>query len=247
MPLYPAGSRVFVPAAALPRPDSRPYALVRKTVQRVERRSIVVSEPDGTETAIGSARVHPDHLGLLIVRVGDLHTESTLLDPLASSVLQFFRLLLPDDQVRRLDVRAPDELFRFWGDNHGAYSHIVLVGHAGPHGMKFLGSHLSGRDFAQRVETVEGPGARAKHYVSLACESGRAVFGKEFSKSRACSRLVAPYQTVHGATASHFAQSYFASLLLEGRTPMTAFKHAAMAVRGETHFRLWINGSIVAG
>jgi len=44
-----------------------------------------------------------------------LQTELTLLDPLPASVLQFFRLLLPADQVLRLNVRTPEELFGFWG------------------------------------------------------------------------------------------------------------------------------------
>lgn len=247
MPLFPVGTRVFVPASALPEPASRPFALVEKSVTRVEGRSVVVSDPGGTETKIGSSRVHPANLGLLIVRIGDLQTELTLLDPLASSVLQFFRLLLPDDQVLRLEVRTPDELVDFWGRHHAGYSHVVVVGHAGPTGMKFLGSVIAGRSFAQRLEQSEGAQTRPKEYISLACGSGRAIFAKELSQSRICSRLLAPYSSLHGAAGSHFAQTYFASRLLEGHTAKTAFNHAAEAVRGETHFRLWINGKIVAG
>jgi len=113
--------------------------------------------------------------------------------------------------------------------------------------MKFLGSEMSGEDFATELERAERGAARTKQYISLACESGRAVFAKPISESPCCSQLLAAYQTVHGATASHFAQTYFASLLLEGHTAKTAYRHAASAVRGETHFRLWVNGRIVAG
>ena len=248
MPLFAAGTTVFVPDSALPVASApRPFALVKRTVERIEDRSIVVRESDGTETKIGSSRVHSANLGLLIVRIGNLEGEMTLLNPLAASVLQFFRLLLDDDQIARIDVRTPDELYTWWATNHAAYTHVVLVAHGGDLGLSFLGAGQTGQEFAQRIEQSEAGTGTPKHFVSLACKTGRAAFAKTFSESNVCSRLVAPYQSIHGAAASHFAQTYFSSLLLEGHIPKTAFNHAAAADGSKTHFRLWINGDIEAG
>jgi hypothetical protein len=111
---YPKGTRVYVPTAMLPNTSDYTHALIRVSVERNTARSIVVTPPGGSATKIASSRAHPANLGLLVIRVGDLQSESGVLDPLAHSVLEFFRLLLADDQIELLSLRTLQELKVFW-------------------------------------------------------------------------------------------------------------------------------------
>src|SRR5687767_8985654 len=130
MAKFTEGEFVYVPAACLPDPDSQAYALVRRKVLKQAKRSVTVDIGEGESVSVGSMRVHDRRLGFLVLKVGDFATEDTLLDPLAKSVVQFLRLLLSDSHVRGLSVRTLDELDAFWGSNHNAYSHVVLIGHS---------------------------------------------------------------------------------------------------------------------
>lgn len=201
---------------------------------------------NGQDVKIASARSHDRRLGFLVLKVGDLSTEDTLLNPLARSVLEFLRLLLPDDHVRRLDVRTTDELLAFWRNEHGAYSHVVLIGHADGSTFGFVNGVKSGAELSSLFGSSSGGAVTPKQFMSLACSTGRAGFAKPFSSHPACGQFVGPYADVHGATASHFCQSYFAGQLLQGRTPKTAFNGAADLTKG-SHFRLWRGGKLVAG
>ncbi|MGZ4391280.1 MAG: hypothetical protein ACXVRK_04005 [Gaiellaceae bacterium] len=200
-----------------------------------------------SSVAIASSRVHSSDLGLLVIRIGDLQSESGVLDPLAESIWEFFRLLLPDDQIHLLRLRTVREFSEFWTTRHGAYSHIVIVGHGTSDYLPFLDANkgkLSGEALAAILAC---DGLKPKQVLSLACATGRATFAKPLSKNGCCTSLVAPYQPVHAAAASHFCQTYFTKLLLEGRTVKTSFDAAAAAVVGQSHFRLWQDGRIKAG
>jgi hypothetical protein len=239
---------VYVPTSLLPAPERFNQALVRLTVDGNRKRSVLVTPPGAKAgVTIASARVHSSDLGLLVIRIGDLKSESGVLDPLAKSIWEFFRLLLPDDQIHLLRLRTVHELHDFWTKHHGAYSHIVIVGHGTSDYLPFLDAEqgkLSGEAF---TSILAGDGVKAKQIVSLACATGRATFAKPLSDSSVCLNLVAPYQPVHAAAASHFCQTYFTRLLLEGRTSKTSFDGAAAAVVGQSHFRLWQDGRIKAG
>ena len=244
MSKFERGDTVYVPASCLPNPN-QPFALVKRKVERLEGRSVVVQQ-NGEDVKIASARTHDRRLGFLVVKVGDLSTEDTLLNPLARSVLEFLRLLLPDDHVRRLDVRTTDELEAFWRSGHGAYSHVVLIGHADGSTFGFVNGVRSGAELSSLFGSSSGRAVKPKQFMSLACSTGRAAFAKPFSSHAACGQFVGPYEDVHGATASHFCQSYFAGALLQGRASKTAFNKAAELTMG-SHFRLWRGGKLVAG
>jgi hypothetical protein len=217
-------------------------------VDRNSKRSVVVTPAHGAMSVkVASSRVHSADLGLLVVRIGDLQSESGVLDPLAESIWEFFRLLLPDDQLELLRLRTVHEFRTFWTQRHGAFSHVVLVGHGASDHLPFIDANngrLSGATFVEALDVAE---VKPKHIVSLACATGRAGFAKGVSESKVCSHFVAPYQPVHAAAASHFCQTYFTKLLLEGRVTKTAFNGAAAAVVGQSHFRLWQDGRIIAG
>ena len=68
------------------------------------------------------------------MKIGDFSSESGVLDPLAASIGEFLRLLLPDDQLHRLELRTLTELESFWRQHHAAYSHVVITGHGSREG-----------------------------------------------------------------------------------------------------------------
>ncbi len=250
MPTYkhPKGSFVYVPTSLLPDGGGSPHALIRLEVERNSRRSVVVTPPGAVKShKVASSRVHSSDLGLLVVRIGDMESESGVLDPLAQSIWEFFRLLLPVDQLELLRLRTVHELRTFWAGHHSAYSHLVLIGHGSSDYLPFIDADQGRLSAKEVVELMRVDGLKSKHIVSLACATGRAGFAKPLSESAICSHFVAPYQPVHAAAASHFCQTYFTKLLLEGRTTKTAFDAAAGAVVGQAHFRLWAAGRLVAG
>ncbi|MDQ3434530.1 MAG: hypothetical protein M3481_07615, partial [Actinomycetota bacterium] len=110
MPKFNVDDEVYVPSSILSNASQLPHALTLKKVLATHGRSITVDDVGGSTVDVGSVMVHDSRIGFLIIRVGDLVTESALLDPLAKSVLQFLRLLVPDDHVRLVNVRTMSEL-----------------------------------------------------------------------------------------------------------------------------------------
>jgi hypothetical protein len=216
---------------------------VRRTVAGQEERSIRVDDGAGGLAAIASRLVHKDDLGFLILKVGDLGSETTLLDPLAKSVLQFLRLLLPEDRVRQLSLRTLVELEKDWGTQGAAISHVVIIGHGTSSGLLFVGEgEVPGGILAERLLHLVEDG-RPRTFVSLACLTGRAAFARPFSASPICRELLAPFDSVHGAEASQYCQLLLTRHLLKGKELGYAHRDAVRAIGG-TGFRWWRNGSM---
>jgi len=232
------GESVYVPASAVAEPDG--VALVRRIVLETSERSVIVDVRDGESVRIASSRVHRD-VSVLVLTIGDLAmTELTLLEPLARSVLQYFRLLLPDDQVRRAQIRTRAELETVWNANHGAVTHIVLVAHGRPDALHFVDPEWV--DGSALDTMLGGAAPQPKEFLSLACQTGRADFAKTFSRSSVCSSFIAPFQNVHGAVASQFCQMYFTARFLGGSSVKVAFRSASKGLGVGAHFRLWQSG-----
>jgi hypothetical protein len=198
---------------------------------------VVLNLPGGAQSApVGSSLVHRQ-AAVLVVRIGDFQTEQNLLDPLAKSLLQYLRLLLPDDAVRLLELRSLAEFDRAWPQNAPAFTHVVLIGHGSKDSVTFgVGGNVRSNDLAQHmaVEPV-----RQWSFLSLCCQTGYAEFAKRFSAEPCCREIIAPFNSVHGAVASQFAQSFFAFHFVEGETPSVAFRHARAGTPGAVGFRLW--------
>jgi len=208
-------------------------------VVSVQMRSVTVLLPEGGTADIGTKLVHKN-LSLLIVRIGDYRTETTLLDPLAKSLLQFCRLLLPDDQLNIEAIRTKTELCEIWNRHHKLSSHVVLIGHGSGSSMTFGSEQLTTDDLASCLNhtcTV------AKPFISLCCHTGKAEFAKPFSEQAICQSFIAPFRDCHGAAASQFCQTLLARHFLEGMTIKSAFNKSKDAPGG-TSFRFWQNGSM---
>lgn len=235
------GDLVYVPCSAFDELLEVETALYRTKVVAISKKSVDVSLPKGVVKKIGSGLVHRD-VGILLIEIGDWETEAATLDPLAKSVLQFCRLLVPDDQIRFVKVRSKAELAKFWAVNEAAYSHVILIGHGD---KDLLGFAVDGDttvvDFAS---ILKKRGAKPKLFISLACKTGYQSFGGAFSEETICKDFIAPFQSVHSAVASQFCQTFLASHFIDGKSTKVAFKHAKRSVPGGVKFRLWHKGKM---
>jgi hypothetical protein len=244
VPTFQIGEEVLVPAAKLASPDQQPFALMPKTVLAKSDRSVRVDDGAGGAVDIASRLVHSSSLGFLVLRIGDLSTETTLLDPLAKSVLQFLRLLVPDTDVRSVGLRTLAELREHWGAYHGSTSHVIMVAHGSSTGLTFVGDgEVRATDIANALEQT-APRTSPKTFVSLACLTGRADFGRQFSQNPICRDFIGPFQSVHGAAASQFVQSLLTEHILAGVEMPYAYDRVAKGLVGGRRFRRWRNGEM---
>lgn len=238
------GERVFVPVSKLKANIQSPSSFVEKEVLAIEARSIRVDVGGGETELIASSLCHRN-IGILLLNIGDLETETTLLDPLSKSILQFCRLLVSDDFIHTFKVRSLSEIEVLWGRAHAAYSHVILVGHGSKASIKFAnGGWIETDGFMNAFDVA---GVSQKTFISLCCETGYKAFGGAASAHASCERFIGPFHSVHGAIASQFVQTFLAFHLLEGETSKVAFKHARSSVPGSTSFRLWKDKKLVAG
>lgn len=132
------------------------------------------------------------------------------------------------------------ELTQLWLTYQLNYSHVVIIGHGNGSALKFAVDGwvpASGLSASLDIE-----GASGKCFINLSCELGKAAYGKHFSELGVCDAFISPFQSVHGAVASHFMQSFLIYHLLHGETLMVAFRHARQGVAGATSFPMWRNG-----
>ena len=239
------GDSVYVPCSQVPGLEDYGVALYSTTVVDVGRCKVRIRRRDGSASDwLGASLVHRG-VGILVLNIGDFASEHSLLDPLAKSVMQFCKLLVPDDQIRSVRVRSLAELKTLWRSEQSVYSHVVWIGHGKATGIKFgvdgwVGPSKLGDELRVR-------GAPRKTYISLCCKSGYKSFGSVLSKTTICSNFIGPFHTVEGAVASQFCQTFLASHLLDGKTVGVAFNKARDSVPGSVSFRLWRAGNLKAG
>ena len=234
------GDTVFVPRKLLGEEAGEHSPFRRAEVAERRQRSIKVQCGNEPESGFIATRFIHKRLGVAVVRIGD-YSEFKFLDPLYKSVLQFCRILLPDDHVTGFQLRTTQELQRFWGLNHGAFEQVIIIGHGSSNSLRF-GHQDVGVDEIRAV--LEVPDATPKEFVSLCCRTGRADFSREFSKSAIVKSVIAPFESIHGCLASLFAQHYLNKRLLEHQTITVAFKKARKQLSGSATFRLWMNGTL---
>lgn len=242
---FAVGDKVFVPSSRIEGLNDLPSVFWESTVAEVANKKIKVNLRGGkTSEWIGTSLCHKN-VGILILTVGDLETEATLLDPLAKSVLQYCRLLVPDDYVRSYKIRSLEELKKIWGMEQKNFSHVIFIGHGSLEGIKF--SNIGWASPEQIEQALRVRGAPRKIFISLCCQTGYKAVGSVLSKMAISSHFIAPFHSVHGAVASQFAQTFLAHHLLDGKTTRVAFRHARESTPNGASFRLWKNGTLTAG
>lgn len=237
------GTQVYVSRRTLDLDDNDISPFYRTAVYDRKGKSVRVSLPDGTlSKPIASSKVALN-FGVLIIRIGDFN-EDGLLDPLAKSILQYCRMLLPGDSVRLIELRSINELNKLWFDFHRICEQVVLIWHGSREGFLFGKDDVSAE---QLVNVFSSAKPSKKEFISLGCNTGYADFGKVFSRGSCVSHFLAPFHSVHGCVASLFTQSYLHDRLLAAFSTKIAFNHARQNLIGAASFRLWKDGNLLEG
>lgn len=243
MSKFRVGQDVYAPIYRYPSGGQAPFALARGVVRGVSGRSCDVDLPYGIGLRrIASSLLHAA-VGVCIVRIGDFRSEQSAMDPICKSILNFLRLLLPDDQVKHVGLRTEAEFEEFFQIYASAYTLWIVVGHGTPTGE--LCFTRSTRVRASKVaQNLILHASAPKTFLFLSCYTGRSAFAKAFSsRTELCHVLIAPIGPLHSAVASQFAQTFLTYLFLEGRHTGVAFNRATERTPASTRFRLWRNGS----
>lgn len=239
------GETVYVPCSRIEELGNIGVSLYRTQITNIDGKKAKVRTPgNGESDWIGVSLLHRD-VGILVINIGDFETEHILLDPLAKSVAQFCRLLVPDDQIRQIRVRSLAELKKAWRKEQAAYSHVIWIGHGSVDGIKFAVDGWVSPDTLSTELRVHG--APKKIYISLCCKTGYKSYGGVVSEAPICRYFLGPFHSVEGAVASQFCQTFLASHMLDGKTVGVAFRHARSSVPGGASFRLWNSGNLKAG
>ena len=173
--------------------------------------------------------------------IGDFQSEDGLINPLSKSLLQFCRLLLPDDHIASVKIRAIGEFGEWWAIHHAAYTHIILIGHGDKTAIYFgVGGARLPISFDRRLSKHN---ASPKLFISLCCETGTAPFARDFSKLPFCKALIAPEKSIHGAVASQYLQTFLSLHLLQGKSIKIAFNNSNSLVPGIDRFSMWTAGT----
>ena len=239
------GETVFVPKQKLKISSADGSALKECRVVAVHDRTITVdvNDADGNGISVASSATHRN-IHVLVIRIGDFSSEASFLDPLTKSILQFLRVLLTDSFVSRIEVRSLAELTAYWATNHNTFSHVVIVGHGSPDGLVFaVDALVEAKDF---IEAIECEDAKGKIFISLACETGKGEIARQLSGSYICSGYLGPYNTVHGANASLYVQTFLTKHFLDGLSLEVAAKQTYDNLSHCT-FRSWQNGYLKSG
>ncbi|MEZ5989857.1 MAG: hypothetical protein R3F30_12175 [Planctomycetota bacterium] len=232
------GQKVFVAQSRLSLRRARPNSIVECEVVGTRDRSAIVSLPGERDQEVATSLLLLNAQQILVLSIGDLSTERTLIEPLTKSTLQFLRLLLTDDFVTQYRLRSVNEFSQVWAKEHALYNWILVIGHGSKQSLSFaVDGSVPPERFRQVMEAH--PPKHPVSILSLACETGCADFAKHVAESAQIARFIAPFHSVHGAVASHFAQTFFTNHFLEGYTAWKSFRRSRSGTPDGTRFRYW--------
>ncbi len=238
MAIYQLGQEVFIPASQLGIIDP-PYYLVSRKVLQIQGRSILVDVSNGNTTQVATAKVLP-RMGVLLIRIGDLASESELLDPLYKCLLHYLRLLIGPEVVG-CQIRSCKELEMIWSTQHATKMFVVVIGHGKKDAVHF---GVDGWVDALRIKSAFETGGTEVSIVSTACHTGFRSFSQVLSHSSIIREVVAPQHSVPGPIAAQFVQNYFAERLVAAHTGKTSFTRARRTPAAACNFRRWKNGRL---
>ena len=238
--------QVYICRNRLPVLPDQGKAFYSTTVMERRNRSVRIRLPDGTASEFVSTKYVHHRVGIAVIAFGDFVSETTLIDPLSKTVLQYSRLLFGDDDyVRFVKVRSDAELIELCRTNtFTPYENVAFIGHGSKNGD--LCGALGNISTDRLVEILETNNPTPWDFTFLCCYLGRATFSQSFSQSTCCKSLVAPFNKVHGAVSAQFIQSYLVKSLLEGETTAVAHRHASESTPPKSKFRLWRDGKHIA-
>lgn len=235
------GDEVYVPRTLIGLNPNGISPFHRTVVREREGRSVRIDLPGGQLSGLIAVKKLTFSYGVFILRIGDFE-EDNLLNPLAKSILNYAKMLLPGDSVKLVSVRTVREFVHFWGKCHGMCKQMILIGHGYREGFVFGKKNVRAARFRAMIEA---PNPSEKEVISLACKTGYSGVGKVLSASPAVSHYVGPYQTVHGGVSSLFASTFLHERLLAHYSARVAIRHARDDLLGAASYRLWESGNLV--
>jgi hypothetical protein len=244
MAKFRVGQRVYAPIYRYSEGTGAPYAIVPCVVREIEKRSCVVDLPYIGLRRFATSLLHAS-VGVCLVRIGDFRSEQAAMDPICKSILNYLRLVLPDDHVKSVGLRTQEELEELFEIYASAYTVWILVGHGTSAGEMCFTRNVRIRS-TNLASRLAPHAAEPKAFLFLACHAGEAKFARPFSnESSLCSTLIGPTGPLHGAVAAQFAQSLLGFHYLEGCRVGVAFERAAESTQMSVNFRIWKNGKFI--
>lgn len=239
-PKFKIGQSAYVPSSLLPNPNTFQHSLYRTKIQNQKDRKVTIDLPGGAIFEIASSKVHAN-VGIAIIEIGDLSTETTLLDPLATALHNFCRLIVDDSAIGFVKLRSTSELDDWWQKTGALFTHTILIGHGSKTDIQFL---VNGQVQPNQLAPIFSKQNSSSIFISLCCETGDAAFSSAFSSHRFCSGLIAPVVSIHAASASQFTQTFLCWNLIEGKSTKVALKYSIKATAGAKIMKYWKKGKI---
>ncbi|MBK8214458.1 MAG: hypothetical protein IPK71_12015 [Myxococcales bacterium] len=240
---FDVGTDVWVPTRYLD--GEQPFAVTCRKITQVGEDTVDVA---GGTSPIKKARVRKV-FRIVVLTCGDFASEFGTLDPLSKSVVQFLRLMVPDEALTSYKIRSASELDPLWKREREAATILVLAGHASADGMVLGGqpNALSADAIVTSLE-LNSHALPRRTIVCLACQTGTAPFARTISAASAVDHVIAPFKPVHAVVGSLFAQTFFACHLLQGLTVPVAFNRALSDRNvADARYRLWTRGELAKG
>jgi hypothetical protein len=263
------GERVFVPSRRIADDLTSGKADVNKAdpllrgtvVKRMpDQRSytVMVRAPDAknpgqsrdvTVSSVSSKNIRADG-STLIIEIGDLLTEQTLLSPLANALADGLSLLMPFGSLVRERARTLPGFALLWEHYAPAVSQLILVGHGRPNGILFGRHWADATEFVERMEPfAPARGFRELKVISVCCQTGSGELAKDVTRQLGCS-WVGPTRDALGFECAIFVQALYAAHFCAGYQWATAVEKAkavipaAFEYRGtaQAHWDIWTGG-----
>lgn len=233
------GSRVHVPAKSVGLGSDYPSAMVEcKYLRKNGKKGVLSDIPRVQDAKEIDLRLISQKLGFFILQIGDFSTEIELLEPLHSAITDLTKLVLMPEFVWKYRVRSLEEFRFLWKQQAGAVSHLVLIGHGDKSNLLFGNDKVSAKDFLDAFAIEETKG-QAPVIISLCCNSGNGLFGKNVSASPSCKTFIGPSGSIHVSNAALFYQSFLSHSLIDGRDKKKAYQLSRVFTPGVTEFNMW--------
>lgn len=199
---------------------------------------------DGEDREINASEVIAN-AGYLVLEIGSVEEEYTV-STAANAVYESLRALFSacHDIVRYERIRTSVELSEYLKMYRCNYSHIILIGHGGQDGIKFLDK--SGPIRGNELAGLFGADAHKNsiQIISLCCHSGCEENARSLSNAENVTEVLAPEGTFDLRWAVYFILGYFLSMYLRDRNVNDAVCDAALD-KTSTPMCVWKNGEKV--
>ena len=186
-----------------------------------------------------------NNVGFLVLEIGDVNEDYTV-STAARAVFESLQALFSacHNDVRYERIRTAIELSEYLKVYRKNFSHIILIGHGGVKGIKFLdkGSSILGSEIAGLLGADSHK--NEIQIISLCCHSGCNENANALSRAENVTEVLAPSKAFDIRWAVHFINGYFLNMYLLGKPIEKAVCDAALD-KNSTPMTIWKKGEKV--